>query len=109
MSCLGSGWSSSDGVTSNVADSGASATPSPIAPSSNTPAPVYTPSPVSNVADGECVHIEIGFTNSDGDWDAYANYEYNGEKAYYFNQDGDWYYLICRGLTWWGVTMKWII
>jgi len=109
MSCLGSGWSSSDGVTSNFADSGASATPSPTAISSNTPAPVTTPSPVSNVADGECVHIEIGFTNSDGDWDAYANYEYNGQKAYYFNQGGTFYYLYYNPTTWWGTTMKWMM
>jgi len=109
MSCLGAGWSSSDGTISNVADSGSQVTPSPTPSpvSSYTPSP--TPSPVSNVADGDCVHIEIGFSNSDGDWDAYANYEYNGKKAYYFSNNGDWYYLIYRGLTWWGVTMKWII
>merc|ERR1712190_491066 len=57
MSCLGSGWSSSDGVTSNVADSGAAVTPSPVYPSSNTPSPVYTPSPVATSASGDCVHI----------------------------------------------------
>merc|ERR1719333_281674 len=52
MSCLGTGWSSSDGVTSNVADSGSSQTPSPVTQSptddfgTNTPAP--TPHPVTS-------------------------------------------------------------
>jgi len=109
MSCLGSGWSSSDGVTSNVADSGAAVTPSPVYPSSNTPSPVYTPSPVATSASGDCVHIEIGFSNSDGDWQAYSNYEFNGHKAYYFSASGDYYYLIYRDLTWWNVNMKWVI
>jgi len=116
MSCLGSGWSSSDGVTSNVADSGSSQTPSPVTasptddggPVSYTPAP--TPNPVSTTTNGECVHIEIGFSNSDGDWDAYANYEYNGEKAYYFmSGSGDQYYLLRESVTWWGVIMEWVI
>jgi len=111
MSCLGTGWSSSDGVTSNVADSGATVTSqptaSPVSSGSNTHSP--TRSPVSTTTNGDCVHIEIGFSNSDGDWDAYANYEYNGDKAYYFYSNGDYYYLIKKELTWWGVTMKWVI
>merc|ERR1719474_2642603 len=112
MSCLGTGWSSSDGVTSNVADSGATVTSqptaSPVSSGSNTPSP--TRSPVSTTTNGDCVHIEIGFSNSDGDWDAYANYEYNGDKAYYFQSgSGVWYYLIKKEMTWWNVEMKWVI
>lgn len=107
MSCLSSGWSSSDGVKSNVADSGAAATPSPTVPSLD---PVYTPSPVATASDGECVHIEIGFSNSDGDWNAYSGgYTYNGHKAYYFSDSGDYYYLIYKDLTWWNINMKWVI
>merc|ERR1719474_1693153 len=109
MSCLGTGWSSSDGVTSNVADSGSSATAEPTADSGSSATPAPTRSPVSTATNGDCVHIEIGFSNSDGDWDAFANYEHNGEKAYYFYTNGDYYYLFNEEMTWWGVTMKWII
>merc|ERR1719481_869737 len=99
MSCLGTGWSSSDGVTSNVADSGSSATSYPTADSGSSATPAPTRSPVSTATNGDCVHIEIGFSNSDGDWDAFANYEYNGDKAYYFQSgSGDWYYLIKKEL-----------
>jgi len=112
MSCLGTGWSSGDGVTSNIADSGEAQTPeptaSPVSSGSNTNYP--TQSPVNAATNGDCVHIEIGFSNSDGDWDAYANYEYNGDKAYYFrSSDGDYYYLMHKELTWWGVEMEWTI
>ena len=74
MQCLATGWSSSDGVTSNYGggDSGEPLTPSPVS------SPANTPSPVSSSSNADCVHIEVGFTNIDGDWHVFEDPECNG-------------------------------
>merc|ERR1719419_2016846 len=106
--CLASGWSASDGVTTNYAGSDP-VTPSPVTPTSPGYTAYPTPSPVSQSSDGDCAHIEVGFTNLDGNWNAYANFEYNGGKSYYFCVNGECAYLYRKELTAWGLAMSWIV
>jgi len=113
LACLGTGW---DGVfVSNVESDDTAVTPSPTVYSVNTASPTNptaapsppTPSPTYAASDG-CVHIELGYSNFDGTWDAIDG-GYDGKEAYTISKNGNDRYLYYKELSWGGLTLKWIM
>jgi len=104
LQCLGEGWNGK--IASNVGSEVSVPTAAPVviptlAPTPPTPAPTYGTS-------DQCLHIELGYDNFDGTWDAITG-GYGGKNAYRIQKNGNERFLYYKELTWNGMALKWIM